>query len=433
MVLKQKKRKKHTVKDIEKSSKENHEGVFLPSSKPGYITHETDSWFSISKTNNIFWPSIKNITEKETLYARTFLIKPSKKQKRIINHMIKETIKIYNKGLKHIKSNKLYRNKNISFYDLRKSLSVEKNKIKKRTPTHVLDASIKKAVSNYKSAVTNFKEGNVKNFRIRYYKTNKNINKNLYFEPSYVRKNGSITGLGDLTLFDLNQKEEYKIEKKNIKKEFIISYRNGKYYFTGVFTKKTEPEKVKRQEFISLDPGINPFLTGVADNNSFVIGKDACNKIRKLNNRKDHIDSLIINKKKKKLLLDRLRQKIKNKIDDMHWKTINFLTASFDNILIGDLSSKDCIRRGGGLGKMNKRLLNSFRFYRFKERLKTRCSERNISFKEVNEYCTSKTCSCCGYFKKDLGPSKVYCCDQCDNVMDRDINGARNIYFVSQI
>jgi len=146
----------------------------------------------------------------------------------------------------------------------------------------------------------------------------------------------------------------------------------------------------------------------------------------------DRINSIDINKRKKKILMDRLRRKIKNKIDDLHWKSINFLTSSFDSILFGDMSSKSCCE-GKGLAKMSKRILNSFRFFRYKERLKQRCLEKQIKYEEVNEYCTSKTCSVCGSYKKDLGFSKVYKCNGCNTVIDRDFNGARNIYYVSLI
>jgi len=345
--------------------------------------------------------------------------------------MFKETTKIYNEALKIIKKDKKYK-ENISFISLRNEMKIKKSLIKTITPAHVMDCAIKKAVSNYKSGITNFKRGYFSKYRIRYYKFNKTNNKNLYFEPAYVKKDGSITELGKLKVYDLETKKEYKIEKENIKKEFIISFKDKNYYLTIPFSKIIKEEKVKRENFISLDPGINPFLAGVNDNNSFQIGKDEFNTIKIINNRMDSINSLDMKNNKKKMLLDRLRRKIKNKIDDLHWKSINFLIASFDKILFGDMSSKSCCQ-GKGLSKMSKRVLNSFRFYKYKERLRQRCLEKGIEFEEVNEFCTSKTCSVCGSYKKDLGFSKIYECNKCNTIIDRDFNGARNIYFVSLI
>jgi putative transposase len=41
---------------------------------------------------------------------------------------------------------------------------------------------------------------------------------------------------------------------------------------------------------------------------------------------------------------------------------------------------------------------------------------------------SSKTCSLCGYKKEDLKLSeRIYCCDECGIVMNRDLNAAINI------
>jgi transposase len=45
----------------------------------------------------------------------------------------------------------------------------------------------------------------------------------------------------------------------------------------------------------------------------------------------------------------------------------------------------------------------------------------------VSEAYSSKTCSECGHIKTDLNGNKVYRCDGCPNVSDRDWNGARGI------
>ena len=39
-------------------------------------------------------------------------------------------------------------------------------------------------------------------------------------------------------------------------------------------------------------------------------------------------------------------------------------------------------------------------------------------------------CSKCGNIKHDLGINKIYECLKCNTVLDRDINGARNIYIL---
>ena len=44
----------------------------------------------------------------------------------------------------------------------------------------------------------------------------------------------------------------------------------------------------------------------------------------------------------------------------------------------------------------------------------------------VDESYTSKTCGCCGELN-EVGLSRVYNCKFCKTIIDRDINGGRNI------
>ncbi len=71
--------------------------------------------------------------------------------------------------------------------------------------------------------------------------------------------------------------------------------------------------------------------------------------------------------------------------------------------------------------------MNTLSHYMFKQRLKDKCKEMNKKLEIKEEYYTSKTCTRCGNIKKDLGGVKIYECDRCKMVIERDYNGARNI------
>ena len=68
-------------------------------------------------------------------------------------------------------------------------------------------------------------------------------------------------------------------------------------------------------------------------------------------------------------------------------------------------------------------------FYTIREHLIRKGTERNIVVRLVDRfYPSSKTCSNCGSYKKDLKLSqRVYHCNSCQKEIDRDFNASRNI------
>ena len=68
-------------------------------------------------------------------------------------------------------------------------------------------------------------------------------------------------------------------------------------------------------------------------------------------------------------------------------------------------------------------------FYTIREHLIRKGKERNIVVRLVDRfYPSSKTCSNCGSYKKDLKLSqRVYHCNSCQKEIDRDFNASRNI------
>ena len=68
-------------------------------------------------------------------------------------------------------------------------------------------------------------------------------------------------------------------------------------------------------------------------------------------------------------------------------------------------------------------------FYTIREHLVRKATERDITVRLVDRfYPSSKTCSNCGFYKKDLKLSqRLYHCDNCQEKIDRDLNAALNI------
>lgn len=81
--------------------------------------------------------------------------------------------------------------------------------------------------------------------------------------------------------------------------------------------------------------------------------------------------------------------------------------------------------------KYNNRSFNILKHYKFKKRFKSYINEiPNSQLYIVNEGYTSKTCSSCGILNYELQGNKIFSCvnEECKLVIDRDVNGARNIF-----
>lgn len=113
---------------------------------------------------------------------------------------------------------------------------------------------------------------------------------------------------------------------------------------------------------IALDSGIRTFQTGYSpDDLAVEIGKDCSLTLNPLLKKTDTLRSVASesNKRKNKKLFSRIKRinlKIKNKVDDLHWKTIKFLTSNYDTILVSDFKSGNLLKNKK-LGKKSKRIL----------------------------------------------------------------------------
>lgn len=68
-------------------------------------------------------------------------------------------------------------------------------------------------------------------------------------------------------------------------------------------------------------------------------------------------------------------------------------------------------------------------FYEFIRQMKYKCEFNGIEFVQVDRfYPSSKTCCCCGYIKKDLKlKDRIYVCEECGLIIDRDKNASINL------
>ena len=122
-----------------------------------------------------------------------------------------------------------------------------------------------------------------------------------------------------------------------------------------------------------------------------------------------------------------LRTKIKNVVSDFHWKISNFLVTNFSTIIIPKFETHDMVqKKDRTLNKTSVNNLSVLSHYKFLEKLKIKCIEHKRLLFIVNESYTSKTCGCCGTINNSSS-SETFKCSNCNIMVDRDFNGARNI------
>jgi len=424
--------------------------IWFPKDEIKYESLNTNSCFSILRKENE--NELKNIKlNNKTIKQNTNIYKCltvklifDDFQKKIINRWFKSFILMYNETLKYIKLR--YNNNEPLILDFKKlrtyHLKETRNKIIEESQhpnylkdtkikTHILDKAIQLACSNYKSALSNLKNKNIKYFRIRYWKINKD-SYNLAIEPSYFTKSslcynilGKVNAYYNDELFDLNLiKTKYKCECK-----LIYSKNTNKYeLFIPEKIELNNNDLIEKKQFISLDPGIRTFMTGLSNNDCIKININN-NKIKNMLTKIDKINNYKNNKYRRKAILIKNR-KIKNLVNELHWKTIDYLTKNYKTIIIGDMSVKSIVNnKNSNLNKMTKRIAYVLSFYKFKERLKYKCLLNNCNYLEVNEKYTSKMCSNCCTYNETLGSNKIFNCSNCNITIDRDLNGSRNICF----
>lgn len=184
-------------------------------------------------------------------------------------------------------------------------------------------------------------------------------------------------------------------------------------------------------DVVALDPGIRSFLTYFSENGYF--GHVCCEyeTLLKLHLKIDKLLGRIAketdNHKKRNLRRSaaKARLRIRDLVDELHWKSINFLVRNFSVIILPTFETSGMVRKQSRkIRKSVVRSMSSFRFYDFAARLTMKCMEYGVTLIRSNESYTSKTNSFNGDIM-DIGGKKSFLYDGI--IVDRDINGARNI------
>jgi putative transposase len=112
-----------------------------------------------------------------------------------------------------------------------------------------------------------------------------------------------------------------------------------------------------------------------------------------------------------------------NRIKDAYHKLSHYLVKKYDLICMETLDIREMFEQTDYSKK-----LQNISWYKLLEMIKYKCQWYEKIFIQINRWFpSSKNCSQCGYYNKDLGDKKEWTCPHCQTHHDRDINAAKNI------
>ena len=253
----------------------------------------------------------------------------------------------------------------------------------------------------------------------------------------YLKENGKlqIPTIGDVRFGSV--RENFNLSSK--KQVANISF-DGKYWYLS-YIEDVETQVENLPEFtdgLGIDLGIKTLAT-VSDGTT-VPNIKTFRRVRILNKRLKRLQRKVSrkylinkcnkhNKTKNILKLERqiklIHRSLRNiRINHIRKFVSDLVKKQPQYIAIEDLNVKGMIKNK----HLAKDIVNCS-FYTIKEHLIRKATERCIAVRLVDRfYPSSKTCSNCGHYNKDLKLSqRVYHCNHCQEKIDRDFNASLNI------
>ncbi len=369
-------------------------------------------------------------------------IKPTEEQITKIHQTIGVSRFIYNFYIAHNKEVYEKEKKFISGMDFSKWLN------NKYIPNHpdkawikeVSSKATKQAIMNGEKAFKKFFDGKAS---FPKFKKKKNQDVKAYFPKNnktdwtIERHRVKVPTLGWIRL-----KEFGYIPVNAIVKSGTVSQKADRYFVSILVEEATNLDNKPYSEGIGVDLGLKNFAicnNGLSKKNinKTKTVKKAEKKLKreqrklsrkyeslKLRNKKEKGEATRQNIQKQIVKVQKLHQRLTNIRTDYINKTVNELIKQKPSfITIEDLNVSGMMK--------NRHLAKAVagqKFYEFRTKLILKAKQNNIEVRIVNRfYPSSKMCSCCGAYKKDLKLSdRVYKCS-CGFSIDRDLNASINL------
>lgn len=371
-----------------------------------------------------------------TKRVRKVILQPSKEVHAKLRQWMGVCRLTYNTALEYIESGKEHRK---NWYWLRNRFVNECNVPKDKrfildTPKHVRESVIKDLVQAYKANFTVWKKNPKHKFRMSFRSKKHSYSFTVPKDRIKVTENGIIIYPRMLSKDPIPFHGAIEAPTSDCR---LTQDRLGRWILSipvDVPIKQLAGEN-QAVRCCALDPGVRTFLTSWSpDGHSYKLGDEASRRMYAMLARMDKLQGDVDKsrgrrKARKRKAMERLKDRFQNVKRDLHYQCANFLATRYSDIVIPVFESKSMSSRTGRkLRTKTVRSMLGLGHYAFRQRLKDTCARRGATVHECSEEYTSKTCGCCGWLNGTLGGSKVFECKDCGHLVDRDMQGAFNIY-----
>lgn len=334
---------------------------------------------------------------------------------------------LHNQGIKY------------SIFDIRKEFTALKKQEEFKWLNEVSSKVTQESIRNLDKAIKSFFKGNAEYPR---FKSKRKSKKSFYvrFESLYFKDDiCNIERIGKVKF-----KTNYKIPNCKYSNPYC-SY-NGRCWTLSFGVEVEENQTTLNKDLsIGIDLGISNLA--ICSNETIFKNINKTKRVKNLNNKLRHLQRNVsrkyeANKQDNKFVktnniiklekqIRLVYRKLANiRLNHIHQSTNKIIKMNPYRIIMEDLNVSGMMKN-----RHLSRAIAEQCFHEFIRQMKYKCEFNGIEFIQVDRfYPSSKICSCCGNVKKNLKlKDRIYKCDKCDLIIDRDYNASLNLANYSEV
>lgn len=364
------------------------------------------------------------------ILAKKIRLKPNKNQEILLWQSVGTARFIYNWTLARQKENYENGGKFLSDNNLRKEITqLKKTDLSwlNSVSNNVAKQAVKDACNSYKSF---FKKKTV----FPKFKSRKKSKPSFYNDTDKLKVKENLVLIEKVGWIKISEQLPLDTKYNNPRISF-----DGKYWYISVGVEKENNSEKLSDKSIGIDLGVKDLA--VCSNRKVFKNINKEKHVKKLKKKLKRLQRQVSrkyeankdgNKFVKTKNIIKLEKQIKllyRKLSNIRDNHIHQTTASVIKLKPYRVVMEDLNISGMMKNKHLSKAIQEQKFYEFIRQMKYKCEFNEIEFVQADRfYPSSKTCSCCGNIKKNLKlTDRVYKCEKCNLIIDRDKNASINL------